>query len=142
MKGIKAIYMILIALLVLLLHESAFSLEQDIDTNNNDRYTYIDRIGAKCTISSGVATSSGTITPKNHMRTSVTTRLQKSSDGVSGWTTISTWYGSSTGGTSVATGEKMLSSGYYYRTYVVGKVYDTSGSVVETATKTTTNHYY
>lgn len=97
-------------------------------------YSYTSSIAASLSISDGVAKAAGKITPEDSQHTSITVRLQrKSSSGT--WSTISTWTGSNAGGKSEAGGTKSLTSGYDYRVYVTGKVYNSTGTVIETIDK-------
>lgn len=97
-------------------------------------YTYIDMIQAGLSINSGTAKASGSVFPAGNLKTSITVRLQReSSDGT--WITISTWIGSNNNGASEAGGTKELKTGYNYRVYVVGKVYNSNGVAVETIKK-------
>ena len=101
------------------------------------RFTYIDSAAASLSFTGNTARAAGKITPYDHRRTTVTVRLQKSSNGTSGWSTIGTWTGSNASGTSTAAGTKSVATGYYYRVQTTGKVYDSSGNVLETVVKTT-----
>lgn len=104
-------------------------------------YTYVDSIKASLNISSGTATATGNVIPAGSMKSSVTVRLQR--EGSSGnWSTISTWTGTNEKGKSEAGGTKSLVSGYNYRVYVTGKVYDSKGNVVETVNKYSTTKAY
>lgn len=47
------------------------------------------------------------------------------------WNMIKTWTGSSSAGYSSAGGTKTVASGYTYRTFVTGYVYNSDGVVIE-----------
>lgn len=93
------------------------------------RYDYTSNIRASLNITGGTATATGSITPDYSYRTSVTVRLQRNDDGQ--WNTIKTWRGSNSGGCSSAGGTKTVASGYTYRTFVTGYVYNSDGVVIE-----------
>jgi len=97
-------------------------------------YSYTSSIAASLSISGGVAKAAGKITPEDSRHTSITVRLQRESSSGT-WVTISTWTGSNAGGKSEAGGTKSLTSGYDYRVYVTGKVYNSAGTVIETIDK-------
>ena len=97
-------------------------------------YAYTSSISASLSINGAVARAAGKITPENSLHTSITVRLQKESSS-GAWSTISTWTGSNTSGKSEAGGTKVIASGYKYRVYVTGKVYNSAGSVIETVNK-------
>ena len=92
-------------------------------------YDYTSMVTASLSISSGTATASGYIIPDGSMRSSVKVQLQRNDDGQ--WNTIATWRGSNSAGMSSAGGTKSLTSGYTYRTFVTGYVYNSDGVVVE-----------
>ncbi len=105
------------------------------------RYDYIRSISAQLSITGGTAQAFGDITPEGSRHTSIIVRLQKeTSPGM--WTTVAYWTGSNASGSSEAGGTRTISSGYNYRVYVVGKVYDSSGSVIETGTAYSPVQYY
>lgn len=97
-------------------------------------YEYINNLNVNLKITAGTAIASGKSSTKGKSQTSVTVRLQKSSDGEK-WATIATWKGTKSSGISEASGTKTLTSGYSYRVWVNGKVYDSDGTVLESANK-------
>lgn len=98
------------------------------------RYSYVSSISASLSINSGIAKAAGKVCPCNNLKTSITVQLQREiSSGI--WSTISTWSGNNENGSSEAGGTRRLTSGYNYRVYVVGKVYDRFGTVIETVEK-------
>ena len=104
-------------------------------------YTYTYSIAGKLSISGGTAPAAGTVTPSDlNNKTTVTVKLQRNENGT--WKTIATWTGSNSHGISSAGGDKTLTKGYSYRVYVVGKVYNSSGTLLETTTKTTSTKAY
>lgn len=98
------------------------------------RYSYVSSLSASLSISSGTAQAAGKVSPSNNLRTSITVRLQKENSR-GRWSTIVVWTGSNESGASEAGGTKVLTSGYNYRVYVTGKVYDSAGEVIETVDK-------
>lgn len=104
-------------------------------------YTYVKNTRATLSISSGTATVLGNIQPSGNLKTSVIVRLQRESNSGS-WTTISTWTDSNECGKSEAGGTKALTSGYNYRVYITGKVYNSSGIVLETVNTYSTTKTY
>ena len=105
------------------------------------RYTYASAVSANLSITSGTARAVGKVATDQNLKTSIIVRLQKEySSGK--WTTISTWTGSNESGASEAGGTKTLTSGYNYRVYVTGKVYDSAGTVIETVDKYSTTKSY
>lgn len=97
-------------------------------------YAYICSINVKFSISGGIVTAVGEIKPQDGQHTSVTVRLQRENSAGT-WTTIETWTGSNAAGKSEAGGTRALISGYNYRVYVIGRVYDDEGTLIETAYK-------
>lgn len=105
------------------------------------RYAYVSEISSSLSISSGTARAVGVIATDQKLKTSIIVRLQREySSGK--WTTISTWTGSNESGNSEAGGTKALTSGYNYRVYVTGKVYNSAGTVVETVERYSTTKSY
>lgn len=97
------------------------------------RYTHLSGLTANLSISGTTAQVSGRITPKNGQKTTLTVKLQQKVDGR--WKTIATWSDSSSSGTSDIISKKSVDKGYAYRAYATGKVYNSAGSVIETASK-------
>ena len=104
------------------------------------RYQYTAAISTSLDICGGQAIASGRIDPNSLMRTSVVVKLQRLESGA--WKTIRTWTDSNTAGASEAGGTKAVDSGYDYRVHVTGKVYNTSGVVLETVTMTSSTKSY
>jgi len=105
------------------------------------RYAYVSAISANLSITSGTARAVGKVANDQKLKTSIIVRLQREySSGK--WTTISTWTGSNESGASEAGGTKALMSGYNYRVYVTGKVYDNAGTVIETVESYSTTKSY
>lgn len=104
------------------------------------RYQYTAAISTSLDISGGQAMAAGRIDPNSLMRTSVVVKLQRLESGT--WKTIRTWTDSNTAGASEAGGTKTVDSGYDYRVHVTGKVYNTSGVVLETVTMTSSTKSY
>ena len=103
------------------------------DTEIMPCYAYTNSIEAKIDISGGTAKAEGKIVPSGGQRTAIIVYLQKENS--SGrWTTLAVWSGSNDAGISKAGGSKEVTSGYNYRVKVLGKVYDSSGTVIESIT--------
>ena len=106
------------------------------------RYQYIDRISANLTISSsGTATCDGLVTSISAGGNGeVTVTLERFVNG--SWTYVNSW--TTTGRALYTTGthSQSVTSGFWYRVVVVGKVYNSSGTLLETADITTGARYY
>lgn len=103
-------------------------------------YTYTNEVKAKLSVSSGIATASGSIWPDGNLRTSVQVQLQRNDNGQ--WNTIATWRGSNSSGYSEAGGTKSLTSGYAYRTFTTGYVYNSDGVVIEVVSNKSSEKSY
>ena len=105
------------------------------DTLNEDlrRYQYARSVTAGLNIAGSTAECYGNIVPIDNMKTSIVVRLQKKEGET--WKTIRTWTGSNSAGQSEAGGTKSIVTGYEYRVYVTGKVYDSGDNVVEAIDK-------
>lgn len=95
-------------------------------------YTYINSVGASLTIDEtlGIATCSGRVNAKSIVPVKVTVRLQRYQDG--SWKNVETWSETGTAGVT-CTKYYAIYSGYSYRVYVTGYVYDSEGVIQETA---------
>jgi hypothetical protein len=101
------------------------------------RYSYTTAITAVLSISGGVANCSGTIDPISGCSASIRVVLYRSVDGNS-WSEIASWSGSAGSGLSAnANGSKPISSGYKYKVTSFGTIKNSSGTVVESPSKTT-----
>ena len=105
------------------------------------QYTYTSVIKSSISVSGKTATAAGSITPKPYNRkTFVKVQLQRKVNG--SWTTIAFWTGSNENGVSSAIGSKTLIKGSTYRVYTIGKVYDSSGNLLETVYKASSIYSY
>ena len=105
------------------------------------QYTYTSVIKSTINVSGSTASASGSITPKpSNYRTFVKVELQKKENG--SWTTIASWTKSNESGVSSVKGSKTLTKGITYRVYTTGKVYDSSGNLLETAYKASNTYSY
>lgn len=105
------------------------------------QYTYTSVIKSTLNVFGGTASASGSITPKpSNCRTFVKVNLQKKENG--SWITIASWTESNESGVSSVRGSKALTKGITYRAYTIGKVYDSSGSLLETAYKASKTYSY
>ena len=104
------------------------------------RYTYIDAVGAKISISSsGKATCTGVGYAKDTYATvDLTVQLQQYLDG--GWKTLEIWTGSDVN-MAVVSGEYYVYKGYKYRTKTNMDVYDEDGNYLESASGTQEKTY-
>ena len=104
------------------------------------RYTYIDAVGAKLSISAnGLASCTGVGYAKGTYDTvDLTVYLQQSKNGA--WTTLQSWSGSDTN-MAVVSGEYYVYKGYKYRTKTSMIVYDENGKYLESASGTQEKTY-
>ena len=93
------------------------------------RYTYTTCVEAGLEFSGGRAVSSGGIFPYNLRATSVEVRLQQFYE--NDWRTIGLWTATNSAGRSYAQGSEEIDTGFEYRTYTRGTVYDSNGNVLE-----------
>ena len=99
----------------------------------NARYSYISVISASLQIRGSTAKATGRIVPSGNLATDISVKLQQQqSDG--SWLTVASWSNSSSSGFCDAGGSATIVTGYTYRTYVVGHVYDADGNIIDTGT--------
>lgn len=101
---------------------------------------YVGILSTRCSISissTGTAKVTSSVQVDSGYTMSVTLKLQRSRDN-SAWSTLGTW----TGSTAQISKTKTVTSGYYYRSQVTVKVYNSSGTLVETVTKSSSSIYY
>lgn len=95
-------------------------------------YTHINSVSAGLSIDEtwGIATCSGGVDAKKILPVKVTVNLQVYKDGY--WQTLKTWSetGTATANTSFS---YAIASGYKYRTYTIGYVYNSEGVILESA---------
>lgn len=103
-------------------------------------YTYINKISAGLTIDEtlGIATCTGKVDAKSIVPVKVTVRLQRYQDG--SWMNVATWSATGTAGVTCKNNYAVY-SGYTYRVYVAGFVYDSEGVLQEAASATKTVNY-
>ena len=82
--------------------------------------------------STGIVTCSGTITAKSTYPVKVYAQLQRLENG--SWRTITSWTNTGTLSATV-TKSYAVYSGYTYRIYVIGYVYDNNGNIVESGSE-------
>lgn len=104
-------------------------------------YAYVSSLSASLSINSGTAKAAGRIVADPSHEASITVRLQRQNSSGT-WVTISSWTDSNSNGSSEAGGTKAITSGYDYRVYVTGKVYNSAGTVIETVNKYSTTKSY
>ncbi|NTV91486.1 MAG: hypothetical protein HGA22_14190, partial [Clostridiales bacterium] len=97
------------------------------------QYVALTQISAYLSIStSGCTTCSGTVVPSSSSYTStITVSLQKYS--TSGWSVIKSWSGSGTGLAGASAGGNYYVSTGTYRVCSTANVYNSSGTLLETA---------
>lgn len=104
------------------------------------RYTYIKFNSAYIDINenTGVASCEASCYATDNLTVKVQCRLQRYNG--SSWTTLKTWTAS---GTSYSGVDEVwaVSSGYKYRVYAIFRIYNSSGTLVETATNIDTYNY-
>ena len=97
------------------------------------RYSYITLISAGLRINGSSASSNGQIIPSGNYATDISVKLQQQqSDG--SWVTVASWSDSNPSGACSTGGSTTITTGYTYRTYVVGHVYDGDGNIIDTGT--------
>lgn len=89
-------------------------------------YVGVNSKSCSLTLSSGTATCTGTVNLKNGYSAKLTLKLQQRKSGGS-WSTIQTWTAS---GTRISK-SRSVSSGYEYRATLSAKIYDSSGTQVD-----------
>ncbi len=133
----KIFAIILVIFFVSMLTFSAYA-EEDLY-----RYSHFLNINANLSINGGLASSSGSATPKPSTETrkvTILVVLQKYDDGV--WRIVKSWSATAYNTSALAGGTWSVPSGYQYRTYVSAKVYDGDGHLLEHVTKTSGIVYY
>ena len=107
-------------------------------------YLEVQRISVALIISSdGTATCSGAVTAQhNETTTSMTITLKRSSDGKK-WSRVTSWNVSGSGLLGATADETYtVSKGYQYKVTVSGKIYDKSGTLLESVSKTSSAKSY
>ena len=104
------------------------------------RYTYVDSIWACITIDStwGIATCEGEIIAKDEYPVEVVVSLQVYKSGK--WDTIASWSAEDTYSVYLSKAYA-VTSGYTYRVYVEGYVYNSNNAVIEVTSLTHSTHY-
>lgn len=105
------------------------------------RFTYVDSIYARLEIDTtwGIATCEGQITAKDMSPVEVVVKLQQYKN--SQWVTLKTWSAEDEWSVYLS-GKYAIYSGYTYRVYVEGYVYNENGAVVETTSLEQQRVYY
>ena len=96
-------------------------------------YDHINTVTANLSISGfwGIASCDGSITARGDYPVYVEVYLQQHTE--DGWETLQVWTSEDQMHTD-AGGKYAVASGYQYRTYVIGYVYDSDGEVIDSAT--------
>lgn len=97
------------------------------------KYSHTLLITVSFNLTAGIARAAGEIQPRDDYETRVTVRLQQKVG--NSWITLETWTGHKDPGTSEAGGTRSVDLGYSYRVYVIGRVFDDNGYVLETVSK-------
>lgn len=132
-KGIRLVLCLILAL--------SMATVANAESNIMPCYDYVSSISSTLSINSGTAKAVGKVATDQNLKTSIVVRLQRESSSGT-WITISSWTGSNSDGASEAGGTKAITSGYDYRVYVTGKVYNSAGTVIETVNKYSTTKSY
>lgn len=105
------------------------------------RYTYVDSLYARLEIDTtwGIATCEGELIAKGMNPVEVVVKLQQYKNGQ--WVTLKTWSAEDEWGV-YRSGKYAIYSGYTYRVYVEGYVYNENGAVVETTSLEQQKVYY
>lgn len=128
MKNRRTI-MVLIALTLVVAMTMCSAFAEELTS----RYSYIMLISAGLRINGSSASSSGQIIPSGNYATNISVNLQQQqSDGT--WVTVASWSNNSASGFCDAGGSTTIATGYTYRTYVIGHVYDADGNIIDTGT--------
>ncbi len=107
-------------------------------------YLEADRVSVTLIIdSNGTATCRGTVTAKhNNTTTDITLSLKKSLDGKT-WSNVKSWNDSGSGLLGASIEETYtVSEGYQYKVTVTGKIYSSSGNLLESVNKTSPVNTY
>lgn len=125
----RVLSLVLIVTLLTMLAVPAMAAETD--NGVSPRFTYISKVSTGLSISNiGVASCTANGCAPGVASVKITCRLQQYKNG--SWTTIRTWTGTGTNIASVAQSVAVY-SGYTYRTYTSFYVYNSAGSIIETA---------
>ena len=138
MKKVNVLFVMMLLLTFLL---SSFA-EEGPEYTIEDRFTEIASISASCNVLSGQASAQSALVPHLRRRTYLCVSLERSATGYDGWATIQPWTGSNNHGSCGAGGTFSVSSGYYYRTYAEGYVYDDDDNLLEHANCVSLVRYY
>ena len=110
------------------------------DESISPLYTYVKTNSAYIDINenTGIASCEASCYATNNYTVKIQCRLQQYTG--SAWTTLKNWTAS---GTTYASLNKVwaVNSGYKYRVYATFRIYDSNGTLVETATNTDTYNY-
>lgn len=133
----KSVSVILVVLLVISLALPVYATEpQQI----MPRYTYVDSIWACITIDStwGIATCEGEVITKGAYPVEVVVSLQVYKNGR--WETIKSWSNEDTYSVYLSKSYAVM-SGYQYRAYVEGYVYNSNNAVIESTSLAHSTYY-
>lgn len=121
---------VLCAATVLPISASDVSSKDELHGMYSARYQGLSRLGADLSISSGSATCTGTATTVSGYTCDATLRLQRYTN--SKWKNVKTW--TLSGKTNRFSETYYVTSGYEYRLEITADVYNSSGTLVDTAT--------
>jgi len=133
---IKRITSLVLCLMICIASSAATaSISESADTGIEiiEDYTEISSISCVFYVSGGTAYCTGYGRGRStDTSTTVRVTLQKSVNGSTGWTTITTWSASGTGTQWVIVDKRRsVSDGYYYRIYVSCTIKDANGAILE-----------
>ena len=118
----RSICTILCLIIALTLFTSAFAAMREPDAS--PAYKSISSLKVSLSISNGTGSAAGSVQVQSNYHAKITTQLQRQ-DG-SAWTPICTWSNSSNTRSTSAGGDKTLTKGCTYRTYITVNVYDSN----------------
>ena len=131
-------YLCLVLAVVLVLVNAVSFADEGAPESGGFRYSYTRSVTAGLSLSGSTAHCTGSGSGKfNDTNTYILVSLQRRASDTDPWLGIKYWSATSTG-VVPATVDKTcsVSSGYSYRVYVICKIKDSSGNVLETVTRT------
>lgn len=136
MKRILCLALIMAMLLTLAVPASAAVKDDTAEPQYNQIYSVKSALSIDS--AQGIATCAGVISAKTGYAVRLYIRLQMYKDG--DWQLVHSWMASGTAYLSLVK-DCAIVSGYQYRTYVIGYVYDADGNLLESASAIHTVNY-
>lgn len=137
-KKTKRLFMVMLMVMALAISPNSIVRAEDTDVNYDDEialaYTNLSSISASIAVSSnGIASCTGNVTVSKNLNSRVYISLLKSSSS-GAYSRINVWAQSYSGkGLKSLTKSMNVSKGYKYRIKVEVRIYNSAGSVIETA---------